>query len=539
MAASVTTSEDTERPAAAAPIPPEDLDGGGKGERGGCNADDDDDEGATSDEEEDIFHSARNLAEELEAIPDESEEKTEDDGAREPGGASGPDADGRERQQPTQEEAAAVLTRPPCPRWSDALSTPSSGTGCDLLSPSLPDAPSRGGKQGRQRGGGRGHGAGLRLAAERCRLLGRTGSSCARLVRDVCALTDELLDGLAGQRSSLAAGTESTPLGIAGGCVADCLSSYLETTAESTSKIREEAARPWSENAAGLGEAGAGRLAAYRASRARCASARKDALKARRRYGDAARDAENAVRALGRAGRGRNANGSNNRRRTGTDESNRESGGEGSASDGGYENDAGASSWTDELRSYAASAGLTRQAESVIRSADDLASCLEKYEAAVSAENAAVDECQAAERRSLDELQSLEEERVLSVSRFLNAIVDGRCDALEGAAIGTPDSVPVEMIDGGELTANSDHSIPQTVSSAGGGLFMSPARRRAQSDDGPGETQEEEESRVVLAVAAFRCCKTGWKSCLLLTYLSFLHQVRDVDGRCVLICITF
>ena len=492
MAASVTTSEDTERPAAAAPSPLQDHGGSEERGRGECNADDDggdDDGGTTSEEEEDIFHSARNLAEELEAKLDESE-KEDDDGAREPSGASGPDANNEERGEPDRAAAAAaaVLTRPPCPRWSDALSTPSSGTGCHLLSPSIPDAPSRGGKQGRQRGGGRGHGAGLRLAAERCRLLGRTGSSCARLVRDVCALTDELLDGLAGQRSSLVAGTESTPLGSAGGCVADCLSSYLDTTREVNSKIREEAARPWSENAAGLGEAGAGRLAAYRASRARCASARKDALKARRRYGDAARDAENAVRALGRAGRGRNANGSSNRRRTGTDESNRESGGEGSASDGGYENDAGASSWTDELRSYAASAGLTRQAESVIRSADDLASCLEKYEAAVSAENAAVDECQAAERRSLDSLQSLEEERVLSVSRFLNAVVDGRLGALEGAAIGTPDPVPVEMVDGGELTANSDHSIPQTVSSAGGGLFMSPARRRAQSDDGPGET---------------------------------------------------
>ncbi|EJK61768.1 hypothetical protein THAOC_17684, partial [Thalassiosira oceanica] len=117
--------------------------------------------------------------------------------------------------------------------------------------------------------------------------------------------------------------------------------------------------------------------------------------------------------------------------------------------------------------------------------------CLERYRAAVAAENDAVDGCQDAERRSLDSLQSLEEGRVLSVSGFLNSIVDGRLEALEGMSFETFDAVPV-TIDEDAATGGlgSEVAPPQTPSSSsssgGGGLFMSPARRRAQSDDGPG-----------------------------------------------------
>ncbi|EJK77938.1 hypothetical protein THAOC_00193, partial [Thalassiosira oceanica] len=59
--------------------------------------------------------------------------------------------------------------------------------------------------------------------------------------------------------------------------------------------------------------------------------------------------------------------------------------------------------------------------------------------------NDAVDGCQDAERRSLDLLQSLEEGRVLSVSGFLNSIVDVRLEALEGMSFETFDAVPVAI----------------------------------------------------------------------------------------------
>ena len=422
--------------------------------------------------EEDIFHSARNLAAELEAGLD---------GEEEDGAADGPDGVPAGEDRTGHRDGAPPPSAPPphsVRRWSAALSTPPSGPGSRFRSPSLPDA------RPFPRAGT--HGAGLRLASGRCRLLSGTGGNCARLLRDVSALHDGLAGGIDGARPGLAAAAAGgTPLGHAGGAASSCLSSYIGRTREFAGGVRDGAARAWSESAAGMGESAAGETSSYAAARARCASARKDALRARRRYADAVRDAEGSVRALERAGRGRKG-----RRRTGTDGS---VGGEAErppAAGGGDGADPAGPSWTEDLRSYASSRGLARQAESVVRSSDDLAACLERYRAAVSAENVAVEECQDAEKRSLDALQELEEGRVRSVSRYIDAVVDGRLEALRGMVFEAPEAAPVAIDgDGAADGPGRDQAPPPPSPSGGGGLFMSPARRRAQSDDGPGERE--------------------------------------------------
>jgi hypothetical protein len=68
--------------------------------------------------------------------------------------------------------------------------------------------------------------------------------------------------------------------------------------------------------------------------------------------------------------------------------------------------------WEDELRRLADRHKLSRQVcEAAIRAHDDVVSARDEYASCVEAENAAVEEARALERKALDSLQRLEEVR--------------------------------------------------------------------------------------------------------------------------------
>ncbi|KAL9189307.1 hypothetical protein ACHAXT_011797 [Thalassiosira profunda] len=351
-----------------------------------------------------------------------------------------------------------------CPRWSAVLSTPQTSP---LLTPASEMAHL---KQNL-------HGLGLKHAADRTKLLARTGRNCSHLLGEIASLHDEL--GAALGRACpalLEQAGQGTPMEQFSRDVNACLSSFVEQTKVLGGCLRDDVARPYHESSAKLAEEGAGQYANYTASRTRCAQSRKEALKLRKKYVDGVKELDQSMASL------RKARAAKARKRKATDSSN---GSSDSGKEEGIELSRGggmvdaAPAWEEELRQYGEKSGLGKQCETVIKASEEVHSAETNYSLGVAGENVAVDDACDAERAALDSLQKLEEERIVFVIGLMDRLLQKERESLENMSLDLGSVAPLDMSESNHVEV----SMPATPSSTPA-LFMNP-RRRAQSDDGP------------------------------------------------------
>ena len=355
------------------------------------------------------------------------------------------------------------------PKWSDALSTPphtsplyTPASDMSIIKQNL-------------------HGLGLKYSIDRTKVLSRTGKNCSNLLVEIAALHEDLATSLNKQQLqcqlvsptptpqtvSLQQASSSSPSAIGGSTlpmtefnqqVTTCISSFIQQTSSFAQCIQHDIARPYQESAANLLEESTHHYAQYTASRGKCATVRKEAIKSRKRYVESMNHLDGSFGALrkarsGKAKRNRKngaaaeSSGSSSNTTneevvvvvpSGSNGKDNEGGGDTSTTNdnpsptsrgGGEENDTHPQAnngsvdvsllWEEELRTFGKERNLVKQCEGVIRAAEDLKVAQTNYSTSVAEENAAVDDCVDVERMVLDSIQRLEEVRHIYISHIL------------------------------------------------------------------------------------------------------------------------
>jgi len=368
-----------------------------------------------------------------------------------------------------------TTTTTTCPKWSTTLSTPTNRASftptTDTTSP----------KQNL-------HGLGLKYSIDRTKVLSRTGKNCSTLLFEIATLHDELCTSL--QRicpAILEQASQGTPMEGFGKDANRCFMSFVSQMQILGVCLRKDIARPYHENSIGLAEEAAKHYSGYTATRGRCAVARNDALRLRKRYVDCVKEVDAAIGALRKA---RALKAGKKRKSAANESSNNESGGASKDNNNKGEgvetilnpNTSSYCYWEKELRQFGEKHGLAKQCELVIRASEEAQAAQTRYATGVAEENASVEEVQDAERMALDAIQCLEEERIVFLIGLLDRLLQDEKESLENMSLNLASVEPFDLADGNhrELPIPSSTSSSTTTTS----LFMSP-RRRAQSDDGP------------------------------------------------------
>ena len=340
------------------------------------------------------------------------------------------------------------------PKWSDALSTPphtsplyTPASDMSIIKQNL-------------------HGLGLKYSIDRTKVLSRTGKNCSNLLVEIAALHEDLATSLNKQQLQCQLVSPTPPTTVSLQQVTTCISSFIQQTSSFAQCIQHDIARPYQESAANLLEESTHHYAQYTASRGKCATVRKEAIKSRKRYVESMNHLDGSFGALrkarsGKAKRNRKngaaaeSSGSNSNTNNNevvvvvvpsrSNSKDNEGGGDTSTTNdnpsptsrgGGEENDTHPQAnngsvdvsllWEEELRTFGKERNLVKQCEGVIRAAEDLKVAQTNYSTSVAEENAAVDDCVDVERMVLDSIQRLEEVRHTYIS-YMHILYDCGC----------------------------------------------------------------------------------------------------------------
>ena len=295
------------------------------------------------------------------------------------------------------------------------------------------------------------HGLGLRAASERARTLSRCGKRSATLLADVAALHDGLAGSILQSCHNLAAldgggggaGTNSST--NAGGGIFSpavspllretnrCLISFAKQTQGLAICLKGSVARPLHGSSSAMAEAVPGIFNRYALTRAKCASARQNALRAQARYERAVAEAEEAIGTLRRAknmeeGGSDDATGAAASAAASTSGASAENGSSAAAA-------ADILSWEDLKRKFVGGkkqgSGLSQSSQLVLKALEEVPKCESEYCRLVEEENQAVSRAQTMEIMALDSLQKLEEERLQFLVETLGRALQAERGALD------------------------------------------------------------------------------------------------------------
>jgi len=370
-------------------------------------------------------------------------------------------------------------------KWSLTLSTPSTSPSVYTPSSEISTSPQK-----------NFHGLGLKYSIERATILLRTGKNCSLLLYEIASLHDDLVRELHKLCPALLENaTANTPMEGFAKDVNSCVLSYASQTSLLGNCIRNHVAKPYKDNAKQMAEGVTKHYDEYTAARGKCATARKEALKCRRRYVDGVREVEGALANLrkGRRNRSRRRNKGGGVATTTTAATVNAN----ANSDSNNNNESGAkddttpqegvephATWEEELRAFGELHSLAGKCEAVIRASEEAKVTRAKYSVAVAEENAAVNEAQDVERGALDGVQCLEEERIVFLIGLLDRFLQDEKESLENMSLDLASVEPLDLADDNHRQEIPSSALSSVVPSTPTSLFMTP-RRRAQSDDGP------------------------------------------------------
>ena len=294
------------------------------------------------------------------------------------------------------------------------------------------------------------HGLGLRAASERAKTLSKCGKRSATLLADVAALHDGLARSILQSCHNLAAlggasGSGSNGGGSSGGAngifsptvspllreTNRCLISFAKQTQGLAICLKGSVARPLHGSSSAMAEAVPGIFNRYALTRAKCASARQNALRAKARYEKAVADAEEAIATLRRA---------KNMEEGGSDDATGAAASAAASTSGTpAENGSSAAadllSWEDLKRKFVGGkkqgSGLSQSSQLVLKALEEVQKCESEYCRLVEEENQAVSRAQTMEIMALDSLQKLEEERLQFLVETLGRALQAERGALD------------------------------------------------------------------------------------------------------------
>jgi len=409
-------------------------------------------------------------------------------------------------------------------RWSAFLSTPSTNP---LFSPSTDHNSTK--KNTNL------HGLGLQYSTETITKLCKAGETHATLLNDVSSLLDDLADSLSKSRTTMLLTTTSlTTTSNVESFVREvngCVMSFVECIISLGRVTRVDSATVYRDICEATSTSSTKEYLIYISGRVRCNRARVEAVLARRKYVECVKELEGAVKTLIRAIRiaRKKAStpklglvGSISRRKvlavtdslTSSLTSPNVSSSDIKSLDKEDETDALLTTttiddpdhattplsssppppWEDELRKLSDKYKLSRQmCDAVIRAYDDVHVAQANYQARVVVENEAVEEVQSLECMEIDCLQRLEEDRIASIIKLIDKLLNDKKTLIEKISLDLSQEA-LEPLDCSsdsfndivrkEQLSDGNAIIISTLKTTPSSLFMNP-RLRTQSDDNP------------------------------------------------------